>query len=413
VTHLHRRSPDHDPSAPPPHGIDALLRSARTSRGIDLPAAAASYSEAKWAFSNPYRGSELTLKILRPGSFTPGEWYDDQAVSAVLRPVVEAARSANEVNDADADGLRAACLCTTAASPDGAWLARLLSGDPSTPPGNPTVGGLLWQFGRMVAVATTIGEVTGYRSLADLVMFDARLVEHRDLGDLVAPKRWRGALLRAESVYAWRLVWQDINSLVDGARAVPSLIEAFADRLPAQPVAEFRAGLPPHTDPQGRPRQAERELEDRPGLQRWIGHLMIGASRLDDMTGQELRGFRGPEECRHGVWEELSPGWVAGQLERFAARSMRDLGREWARALIDRSQRVALQKSTYDARRRSLSFPARLHVRDGIAVKVFEETAPSPATRIPQYLSIARQAGMFMADTQGRLAVGPNGGLLG
>jgi hypothetical protein len=412
VTRIHERSPGHDKRAPAPHGIDAILRSARPGSGVDLRDAALVYSDVKWAFSNPYRGSELTLKILVPGSFAPGEWYDHGAAGSVLRPLVDFARGTSEVADVEAAQFSAACLCTTPTSNDGVWLAHLLSGDQDRPFDKPTVGGLLWQFGRLVAVATTVGSVSDANSLADLVMFDSTLREHPKLAGMVAPPRWRGALLRKESVYALRLIWRDINRLVGGARPVPELVDAFADRLSTRSVADFRGALPARLDAAGMPRAAERELGHLSDLEQWLGQVMLGADRLADLSGEELRGFRSRQEQTRGVWEELSPGWVAEQLDKYATRSLRDLGRFIAEALVHRSQRVALLKSRYDARKQVLIFPARLHVRDGIAIKVFDETAPIPATRIPQYLSIARQTGMFIADENGRLSIGPNGGRL-
>ena len=409
VTRLHSTDASHDKRTPAPHGIDAILRGARSSSGVDLPRAADMYSDAKWAFANPYRGSELTLKILSPGLFTPGEWYDDAAARSTLEPLIDVARTADVLTDDDVAQLSSACLCTTPVSRDGEWLAGLLSGDPNQPAASPTVGGLLWQFGHMTATACTEGEVTGADSLAELVMFNPTLHDHPDLTGMVAPMRWRGALLRKESVYAWRLIWRDINRLVGGARPVNELVAAFADQLPSTGVGDFQAQLPPRMDADGRPRAAERGLRHLPQLQQWLGQLMLGAARLDDLEGPELRGFRGPQEHTRGVWEELSPGWFAGQLESYSTRSLQDLGRRLATALIHRSQRVALSKSRFDARKQVLSFPARLHVRDGIAVQVYDETAPVPATRIPQYLSITRQAGMFAADADGRLTLGPNG----
>lgn len=413
VTRNHATDPTHEGQAPSAHGIDAIMRVARTSSGYDLVAAAQVYAQAKWAYANPYRGSELTLKVLAPGGFTPGEWYDDTAARSVLGPLVAAARESDEISDTELSGLSAACLCTTATSPDGAWLARLFSGDPSQLGERPNLGGLLWQFGRMTAVATTVGEVAGADSLADLVMFDPVLRDDPRLAELVAVERWRGALLRKESVHAWRLIWREINVLVNGARPVNDLIEAFADLLPTTTVAAFRASLPSALDDERRPRRAERDVAALPGLERWLARLMLGADRLDDLTAEELRGYQGREEYVHGQWEELSPGWVAEKAAGYAGRSLRDLGRDLALALIHRSQRVALWKSRFDSSTQSLSFPARLHVRDGMAVRVFDETAPIPATRIPQYLSIARQAGLFAADDDGRLSLGPNGTSLG
>lgn len=409
VTRVHAASSEHDKRTPAPHGIDAILRSAQTPTGLDLPRAAQVYSDTKWAFANPYRGSELTLKILAPGAFKPGEWYDDSAARSRLEPLVKLARNASEVSGALAADLAPACLCTTPTSEDGKWLAKLLSGDPNQPPDNPTVGSLLWQFGRMVGTATTVGEVTDADSLADLIMFDATLRDHPQIADMIAPPRWRGALLRKESVHALRLIWRDINRLVGGARPVAELVSAFADQLPTATVTQFRSSLPARLDEDGHPRPAERELGHLADIERWLAVVVLGASRLSDLKGPELRGFRGQHELTRGVWEELSPGWFAEQLDKYTDRSLRDFGRQLAEVLIHRSQRVALWKSRYDPRKQVLSFPARLHVRDGIAVKVFDETAPVPATRIPQYLSITRQAGMFAVNDRGHLTIGPNG----
>ena len=413
VTRHHASDPAHESRAPLPHGIDAIVRVARTSGGYDLVTAAQAYAQARWAFATPYRGSELTLKVLALGGFAPGQWYDDTAARSVLAPIVAAARERDQISDTELGELSYACLCTTATSPDGVWLAGLLSGDPSQVGKRPNLGGLLWQFGRMTAVATSMGEVIDADSLADLIMFDPVLRDHPMLTGLVAVERWRGALLRKESVHAWRLIWRDINGLVGGARPVDDLIEAFADLLPATTVAAFRESLPSALDHQRRPRRAERDVAALPELERWLARLMLGADRLDFLTAEELRGYRGREEHVHGEWEELSPGWVAEITARYAGRSLRDLGRDLAITLIHRSQRVALWKSRFDPSSQRLSFPARLHVRDGIAVKVFDETAPVPATRIPQYLSIARQAGLFVADDDGRLSIGPNGMRLG
>lgn len=415
VTRLHSTSNDasHDKSTPAPHGIDAIMRTARTSNGFDLERAAEVYSDTKWGFSSPYRGSELTLNVLAPGAFTPGKWYDDARARAALGSLVNAARNTDNVTDVELADLSLSCLCTTPFSSDGSWIAELLSGDDGQPVARPTVGGLLWQFGRMAAVAMTVGQVTNAETLADLVMFDPMLHDHPAVVSMVAPQRWRGALLRKESVYAWRLIWRSINGLVGGARAVDDLVAAFVDELPATGVSHFRAALPRHLDDAGRPRPAERELDGVPDLHGWLARLMLGANRLNDLTAEELRGFRGPQEHSRGVWEELSPGWVVGKLDTYADRSVRDLGRDLALSLISRSQRVALWKSRFDVRNQIMSFPARLHVRDGIAVQVFAETAPVPATRIPQYLSITRQAGMFVADGCGSFGIGPNGGRIG
>lgn len=410
VTRTHGNTGTHAGWVPSPHGIDAIMRTLPEDGGLDLVKAAKTYSETKWAFANPYRGSELTLKVLSTAGFVPGDWYDHTAAGAALAPLVEVARSMDHVSDDTVRQLAGVCLCTTPTSTDGAWLATLLSGDSDQPLDMPTMGGLLWQFGRMVIVATQVGTVSNADSLADLIMFDPAFRDHPKLQPMVAPLRWRGALLRKESVYALRLIWRDLNRRVEGARPVDQLIAAFADAMPDQTVGQLRAQLPERIDAQGHPLPAERQLDELPDLQRWLAILMLGADRLDDLDGQQLRGFRSSAEAAGAAGDELTPAWFAQQLEDFQHRSLREFGRHLATCLIRRSQRVALWKARYDPRTGVMTFPARLHVRDGIAVTVYQETAPVPATRIPQYLSIARQAGLFTQDERGALTAGPNGG---
>ncbi|WP_109471968.1 hypothetical protein [Ornithinimicrobium cavernae] len=414
VTHVHEQELGSEhPWSPAPHGIDKIRTHAVTAEGVDLSKAAEHYAEAKWAFLNPYRGSEMFLDILqRSGGFKPGERFDPAAARSVLVPLLETARSQDAVSREQAAALSAACLCTTSNQMDGAWLAELLSGDKtaSTDPKNVSAGRLLWEFGHLTAVATQVGDVTDASALSRLIMFDPELAQHPALLGQVAPERWRGALFRKESVWALRLIWHKISNLVEGASYVADLMAAFADLLPdSDTVGSFRGKLPHHLRKDGGPREAERELEDRTDVERWLGTLMLGAARLPNLSEQELQGFRAAREHEAGQWDELSPGWFQELLELNADMSLRDFGVLLARQMINRSQRVALGKSRFHAKTQVFSYPARLHVRDGVAVRLFGETAPEPATRIPQYLSIARQAGMFTVNNDGKFAVGKNG----
>jgi hypothetical protein len=333
VTRTHANTGTHAGWVPSPHGIDAIMRTLPEDGGLDLVKAAKAYSETKWAFANPYRGSELTLKVLSTAGFVPGDWYDHTAAGAALAPLVEVARSTDHVSDDTVRQLASACLCTTPTSTDGAWLATLLSGDSDQPLDMPTMGGLLWQFGRMVVVATQVGTVTNADSLADLIMFDPAFRDHPKLQPMVAPLRWRGALLRKESVYALRLIWRDLNRRVEGARPVDQLIAAFADAMPDQTVGQLRAQLPERIDAQGHPLPAERQLDELPDLQRWLAILMLGADRLADLDRQQLRGFRSSAEAAGSAGDELTPAWFVQQLEDFQHRSLREFGRHLATCL--------------------------------------------------------------------------------
>ena len=417
VTYRHSDDAAHEGETPPGHGIDAILRLSDSGKsGIDLAECAkpGAYSLAKWGFSGAYRGSELSLKILDQAGFLPGAWHDLKATAA-LDALVKRAEGGDAVSPTEADELADACLCRMAAATDGPWLARLLAGEPNSVEPKPTRGGLLWQLGRIVTTAITTREVRSSGQVAELIMFDHDLADHSALAGMVAINLWRGGLLRAESVWAWRRIWRDINEThlkPVGAMAVADLVEAFADGLRDLPLKDFLDDLPPVTDDTGRPLNAERQLDHLGDVERWMAIVMLGSQRSQHLNHNERIGFAGGNELRGTQWEELTPGWTDHLLGRHANSSVRDLGREMAQILINRSQRVALSKANYIPAKQTFSFPARIHVRDGMAIRVFAETAPAPATRLPQYLSIARQAGLYATSQAGTLMPGVNGGFL-
>lgn len=417
VTARHSSQSDHPDETPPGHGIDAILRLAGGgTTGIDLAECAkpGAYSLANWGFSGAYRGSELTLKILDQAGFLPGAWHDLKATAA-LDALVQRAEGEDAVSAADADQLADACLCRMAAATDGPWLAKLLAGDPNSVDPKPTRGGLLWQLGRLVTIAISTHEVRGSGQVAELIMFDHDLADHHALVGMVGIDLWRGGLLRAESVWAWRRIWRDINEThlkPVGAISVADLVEAFADGLRDVPLTDFLNNLPPVADGAGRPLNAERQLDHVGDVERWMAIVMLGSQRSQYLNHNERIGFAGGNELHGTQWEELTPGWTEHLLARHANSALRDLGRDMAQILINRSQRVALRKANYNPAKQTFSFPARVHVRDGIAIRVFGETAPTPATRLPQYLSIARQAGLYATSPAGNLMPGVNGGLL-
>lgn len=417
VTARHSSESDHPAETPPGHGIDAILRlSDGGTTGIDLAECAkpGAYSLAKWGFSGAYRGSELTLKILDQAGFLPGAWHDLEATAA-LDALVQRAQDDDAVSTAEADQLADACLCRMAAATDGPWLARLLAGEPNSVEPKPTRGGLLWQLGRLMTIAITTHEVRSSGQVAELIMFDHDLADHQALAGMVGIDLWRGGLLRAESVWAWRRIWREINEThlkPAGALPVVDLVEAFADGLRDVPLKDFLDDLPSVADDTSRPLNAERQLDHLDDVERWMAIVMLGSQRSQHLNHNERVGFAGGNEVHGTQWEELTPAWTEHLIARHADRSLRDLGGDMAQILINRSQRVALRKANYNPVKQTFSFPARIHVRDGIAIRVFAETAPAPATRLPQYLSIARQAGLYGTSPEGNLIPGVSGGFL-
>jgi len=96
---------------------------------------------------------------------------------------------------------------------------------------------------RIIAVAMTTSEATKEDDVADFIRYDAQLLNHSRLQRLDACRRWRGINLRAESVRAWRCLWQFICGEVQrqGIVSVDELREWFKPhRRSARPVARGR-----------------------------------------------------------------------------------------------------------------------------------------------------------------------------
>ena len=258
-----------------------------------------------------------------------------------------------------------------AAADDGPWLARLLAGEPNSIEPKPTRGGLLWQLGRLVTVAITSNEVRSSSDLGKLIMFNHDLADSPALAGMVGPDLWRGGLLRAETVWAWRRIWRDINEThlkPAGVLPVQDLVDLFADSLSDVPLSAFLAELPPVDDGHERALDAERNLDHLSDVERWIAIVLLGSKRGQHLNHNERIGFAGSNELHGTQWEELTPGWTEQLLGRHPTSSLRDLGRDLALILINRSQRVALRKANYNPAKETFSFPARIHVRDGVAI---------------------------------------------
>ena len=67
--------------------------------------------------------------------------------------------------------------------------------------------------------------------------------------------------------------------------------------------------------------------------------------------------------------EELSPRWVHRRTHAWANRQMRDFMANLSDVLIDRSQRLSLQKTRYDLKR-GVVIPGRIHTRDDLVYRI-------------------------------------------
>jgi hypothetical protein len=394
-----------------PHGMDLIAP--KIDGGIDIGALAApkAYAQPKWGFSAAYRASEAVLQIIKPRGLEPGEQLDHAAVAAGLGDALQlASRSTLSADDLDASAHL--CICQSATSPDGAWLARLLA-QPGLSEERQTRAGTRRQTLRMVARCIQLTRVEHVGDdVSRFLAYGGAAIEDTGLDDIPAVARWRGLILRNYSVWAWRELWawlvnEGINGLT--ARAMPG--DKFADALEPQSVRAFCDRLPPTIGPRGHPLPAELD----PGLWQedgpvWsLGILLLGARRSSELAGAQLDGFHGHD--REDVHEELSPAWLAGRVEEWRDRPVRDFARWLAEIMLNRSQRLAWRKARPDRKTGEVKIPTRVHLRDGFVIRDSDETGGATSLRLDQLAGVLAGAGLLAVEN-GQWTAGPRGDLL-
>lgn len=242
--------------------------------------------------------------------------------------------------------------------------------------------------------------------------YGSAATEDAVLAGIPAVAHWRGLILRNHSVWAWRELWAWlVNEGINGLTARAKLGDKFADALEPQSVRAFSDQLPATTGPGGHPLPAELD----PGLwqEDWpvwsLGILLFGARRSSELTGAQLDGFHGHD--REDVREELSPAWLAGRVEEWRDRPIRDFARWLAEVMLNRSQRLAWRKARPDRKTGEVKIPTRVHLRDGFAIRDSDETGGATSLRLDQLAGVLAGAGLLAVE-DGRWTVGPRGDLL-
>jgi hypothetical protein len=198
---------------------------------------------------------------------------------------------------------------------------------------------------------------------------------------------------------------------IDGLTPRTALGDRFADALPPQTVGVFSSGLPSTRTSDGRPTPAELDEDltdsDRPV---WgLGVLLLGARRARELRGHELTGFQGddPED----IFEELSPTWMANQIDIWHDWPVQDFARWLADVMVRRAQRLALRKATPDAKTGRLMIPSRVYLRDGFIFRDSGESGGQASLRLDQLAGVLAGAGL-LTRVDGTWATGPRGDLL-
>jgi hypothetical protein len=305
------------------------------------------------------------------------------------------------------DELRAAgrlCTCQAADAPDGRWLRRILVEDVEEDHPEDRYR----QLTCLLLLETLHDQPSAdpQRTFRERWGFGDPLGDPEEGDEVLVPCLWRAAAVRNYSVGAWRALWRWLAAqLNEQPMTAEELGERLADALEDLTVSGLLEGLPRGMDGD-RILPAEVQIASEP----WtttnaIRQLALGARRLDDLTGPTRAAFVGVDPT------DLGPKWVAGLLEEWQDRHVRDLARELAVMLIRRAKRVALSKM-YLTRSGRPFVPTRLRDRDGILSVRGDEGAGEVALRTDSLTSVLAGLGVVDRDNTGAFLVSDLGEVL-
>ena len=365
---LHARADrdNHDPAGvlSEPHGFRTV---GRELEGTDLPLAtlAASYSGNRYGYSGAYFGVEQALGL--SGGTAAAMPLPDSALD-VLRPLLALASHDNVPLDTLRDP--ALCLCATRTSSDGAALrTALFAADDQGAPESIRTARKTGQLSAALCITALRGKAVSTSvtmALADLCAYGdvaGKLPSGVDGVDLTAA-RWRGALLRNESVTAWRWMWAWVTrtlhdrpstqqqlshalaaAFIESAGGDLSYREAVLDPLPPG-VAADQTLLP-----------VEQQIRATQGLVYsndpllWLRMLAVGCRRLDELDEYALPHFmEGPD-----TW---NPQETLSILEVYQGLRLSQIAEDLAPRVVRRAQQIARRRQQWT--RMGLRMPTKL-----------------------------------------------------
>lgn len=385
------------------HGVDALSRLAPDD-GAEFTVAdgsgSRSYSPRSWGFWSQYNGPSLALGTvaMENGALRPGRHPCPRQVTEMYAPLVAGLERGpglrlpsaalgrlslqQEEETPDLEPLGAVFTATV----DGRHDPQAWTGDDRTRRATLRILARSWQLNPDAE--------TWIEAFANGVAYGATAREDRLLAEEERTAAWRGVVLRHHSVGAWRHLWAAlVNKVRDAENAARShLHEWISGQLPDGTVAEFEEGLPPVVDGHGDPWPAESLLlRDDAGVVTDVALLLLGARRLNTLTGVTLRAFSG----RRPTY--LDPSWMAHLRRDFARRPLAELGRRLVDDMLAQSRRVALRKVKVNPDG-TISLFSRLHERNGVYFADSSEGSGNIGLRIHQLAEIAVQIGLLTPD---------------
>ncbi len=381
-----------------PHGVNAVKRWNQRHDRLDIAAVADVYSNSDDGFYGTYSGIESVLGLVERDTVPAPGPAATAGDLAVVDEVIQLADTSGWLSAADLDQLVDLCLCRVGSAEDGACLRRAFFGLPDQATEVTTVH----RLSAGVLIAALTGQETGGN--ADLLMdrlccFTPDLTAVLPAADLHNHAlRWRGALLRNWSVWAWRMLWATLVDPLQQPGTRADATASFVAGLPGDTVQHALIDqLPPLTDGHGALLPAEHDLndavDDRWSVLQLLQLLAVGAQRLDHLDGGSRDAF-----LRSDL-PGLGPTWVRSWLERHAARPLPAAAASLADELFSRAETVSRQKMQWT--RTGLRMPTRLRtVGDQLRLEG-REGYGSASLRLDTFTSMLHQLGVLSMSADG------------
>jgi len=403
------------------HGADRV-KSLRNKGKADAMAEVGrgSYSPREWGFWSQYGGPSSTIGtvVLDHGALRPGKHRCPDPVRRMYQPLFDVA-ARRPVLTEDIAQFRALALDVPATADLGP-LGEVFTATDRTPHGpdgwngdDRTRRSTLRVLARSVQSHPEAESWTS--ALRTCVAYGDTIDTDPVLRDEERAQAWRGVLLRHWSVGAWRRLWADLVEQVKGAAGSATradLHDWISEEVQGSTVAGFLRGCPSTADANGHPLAAEEHVraEGRSRVESDLAVLLLGARRLDQLTGKSLAAFLGRRPYGRGQF--LDPNWIAHRRTEHEARPLAELARALVDDMLAQSRRVSLRKLRVDDRGGMTLF-TKLHERNGRYFADISEGSGNVGLRIEQLGGMAHQLGLFHADDDARSITALGAQLLG
>jgi len=415
-----RSAPDaHDPGGTlsEPHGF-RVIGAALDDGGLNLAVLAETYGGNRAGYSGAYRGVEQAFG-LSGGPSAARAPLPTQALAALDPLVALASKEVVALSDLSEPSL---CLCALRTSADGEALrqAFFASDDDAVPTDVRAARQISRVSARLclTALDTKPTDTSVTAALAELCCYGdvaAKLPED-SVACAATAARWRGALLRNESVTAWRWLWWWLTDALDKAPSTAEVLTAsFANALVTFAGQDMLFSKAVHGElPTGRASNgtllpAERELRDaadsaydtEPLL--WLRMLALGCRRLDELDEPALQHFNIGQD-------DWNPTQTREYLSGLQDKRLSKVAEDLVPRLLRRAQLVARRRQQWT--RHGLRMPTRLRPVGDILYVTGPEGTGEAALRQFRLVQMLSALGV-LGTSSNKWTPGAHAGVLG